>query len=183
MPTRVATKPWSPSPWTVGESRTLDERTPEAGEGEPRLLGARALARGRGGGGCVILGDERAGGVAGQPGRDDKRSAGALERGAERLGRAAIGGGSGREAARECLLVLERQVDDAVGRRGGGAQLVEVVERPAERLGAGRGERGGRGVGAGEPTTSWPAPMSSATTAEPIQPVAPVTNTRMRTSR
>ncbi|MBA2637430.1 MAG: hypothetical protein H0U79_04275 [Solirubrobacterales bacterium] len=27
MATRVATKPWSPSPWTVGESRTLDERT------------------------------------------------------------------------------------------------------------------------------------------------------------
>ena len=30
------------------------------------------------------------------------------------------------------------------------------------------------------PTASWPAPMSSETTAEPIQPDAPVTNTRMR---
>ena len=29
------------------------------------------------------------------------------------------------------------------------------------------------------PTTSWPASMSSGTTAEPIQPLAPVTNTRM----
>ena len=33
------------------------------------------------------------------------------------------------------------------------------------------------------PTTSWPEPMSSGTTAEPIQPDAPVTKTRMRTSK
>ncbi len=47
--------------------------------------------------------------------------------------------------------MLERQVDDPVGRRRGGAQLVEIVEGPAQRLGAARGEGGGRGVGAGEP--------------------------------
>jgi hypothetical protein len=47
--------------------------------------------------------------------------------------------------------VLERQVDDPVGRLGGGAQPVEVVEGPADHLGARGGEGGGRGAGAGEP--------------------------------
>ena len=47
--------------------------------------------------------------------------------------------------------MLEREVDHAVGRGGRVAQDVEVVERAALHLGAGRGERGGRGVRAGEP--------------------------------
>ena len=46
--------------------------------------------------------------------------------------------------------MLEGQVDDAVGRRGAGAQAVEVVEAAAVHLGARGGDRLGRGVGAGE---------------------------------
>ena len=47
--------------------------------------------------------------------------------------------------------MLEGEVDDAVGRGGGGAQALEVVEAAAVDLGAGRGDGVGRGVGAGEP--------------------------------
>ncbi|MCP9970715.1 hypothetical protein [Actinomadura madurae] len=70
-------------------------------------------------------------------------------------------------------------MDDAVGVGGGAAQDVEVVEGAAEYLGPGRGQGGGRAVGACEPDDLVAAPMSSGTTAEPIQPDAPVTRTRM----
>ena len=46
--------------------------------------------------------------------------------------------------------MLEGEVDDPVGRGGGGAQALEVVEAAAVDLGAGGGDRLGRGVGAGE---------------------------------
>ena len=65
--------------------------------------------------------------------------------------RRAVGGGGGGKVARERLLVLEREVDDAVGRRGGVAQDVEVVEGAADDLRAGRAQRVRGGVGAGEP--------------------------------
>ena len=76
---------------------------------------------------------------------------GAVERGAERLDGATIGVGGGLEVPREGLVVLEREVDDPVGRAGGGTQGLEVVEGAALRLGARRGEGISRGVGAGEP--------------------------------
>ena len=47
--------------------------------------------------------------------------------------------------------MLEGQVDDPVGRRGGGAQPIEVVERTAMRLGPGLGDQHGRGIRTGEP--------------------------------
>ena len=46
--------------------------------------------------------------------------------------------------------MVERSVDDGVGFRRGDAQGVEVVQRAAEHLGPGRGERSGFVAGAGE---------------------------------
>ena len=52
--------------------------------------------------------------------------------------------------ARRHRLVLEGQVDDAVGRLGGRAQAVEVVQVAAPDLGARGLEGGGGAVGAGQ---------------------------------
>lgn len=105
---------------------------------------------GRAGVGHVGLGREDAGGEAGETGGDDERPARALERGAERLDGAAIRIGSGREAAREGLVVLEREMDDPVGRRGAGMQALQVVDDAPVHLCAGRGDGGGRRIGAGQ---------------------------------
>ena len=71
----------------------------------------------------------------------------------------------------------EGQTDHAVGLRSAGPQDVEVRQASAQRLGAG-GLDGLRGrVGAASARTVWPLPSSSATTAEPIRPVPPVTKT------
>ena len=151
MSTIMATKPWSPSPWTVGASRTLDERTPEAASASAARSEQCPVPGGGVGVGHVLLGRDRAGLQARQPGGDDERPVGALERRAERLDGAAVRVGGGLEVAGEGDVVLEGEVDDPVGRGGGGAQALEVVEAAAVDLGAGRGERVGRGVGAGEP--------------------------------
>lgn len=62
-------------------------------------------------------------------GGDDERLVGACEGLAERLDGRAVGGGGSGEVAAEGDVVLEGEVDDAVGRFGGVAQDVEVVER------------------------------------------------------
>ena len=103
---------------------------------------------------------------------------GARERLAERLDRAR-GRRRPRPPSRRDEVVLEGEVDDAVGRGGAGAQAVEVVEGAAVHLGPGGGEGRGRGVRAGEPEDLVAGAESSGTTAEPIQPDAPVTKTRM----
>ena len=76
--------------------------------------------------------------------------------------------------------MLEREVDHAVGRARDAAQAVEIVERAALHLGAGGARAAADASERASPTTWWPAPISSGTTAEPIQPDAPVTKTRMR---
>jgi hypothetical protein len=53
-------------------------------------------------------------------------------------------------------------------------------KRAAQRLRAGFGDRCSRGVGADEADDAVPAARSSLTTAVPMWPDAPVTNTRMR---
>ena len=49
---------------------------------------------------------------------------------AEGLDHPAVGIGGAGEVAGEGEIVLEREMDDAIGRRGGVAQGAEVVERP-----------------------------------------------------
>lgn len=76
-------------------------------------------------------------------------------------------------------VVLVGEVDDGLGGLGARPDAVEVVEVTAADPDALRGERGGRASERASPSTSWPAASSSSTTAEPIQPEAPVTKTRM----
>ena len=64
-----------------------------------------------------------------------------------------------REVARAHRLVLEGQVDDAVGLGGCLAQAVEVVQVAAADLGAGRRERGRRAVGTGQADDLMPGPQ------------------------
>ena len=76
----------------------------------------------------------------------------------------------------------EGQVDDAVAVEGAGAQHVGVVQVAAQHLGAHVGDGWAEASERASPRTWWPAPMSSGTTAEPIQPEAPVTKMRMEVS-
>lgn len=82
------------------------------------------------------------------------------------------------QVAREDEVVPVRGVDDRVRRDRAGPQAVEILERSAMHIRSGRGDRGGGGVRASEPDELMPAPMSSTTMAEPIQPGAPVTKMR-----
>ena len=75
--------------------------------------------------------------------------------------------------------MVEREMDDAI--RSGSALLeaVWVRDRPAIDLGAGGGQRRRLFVRTAEAEHLMAAPINSLTTAEPMNPVAPVTNTRM----
>ena len=64
--------------------------------------------------------------------------------------------------------MIEGEVHDAVGSRGGGAETVEVGELAAPHDGAGGFELGRRLSERARPTTSWPAPINSGTTAKPM---------------
>ena len=76
-------------------------------------------------------------------------------------------------------LVLEGQMDDAVGRRDRLPEAVEIVQVAAPDLGAQRLERQAEASERARPTTSCPDSRSSGMTAEPMCPLAPVTKTRM----
>ena len=76
-------------------------------------------------------------------GGDDERLAGASQGLAEGLDRRAVGTGGTGEIAGEGDVVLEREVNDAVGGGGGLAKGAEVVERPP----ADPGPRGLQGLG------------------------------------
>ena len=88
-------------------------------------------------------------------------------------------GTGGGEVAAEGQLVLEGQVDDAVrvGRRLG--QAVWVIEVASLDGGTAASSCCADWSERARPTTSWPAPRSSGTTAEPIHPDAPVTKILM----
>ena len=149
MSISTGTKPWSPSPWTDGGSRTSDERTPRAASASVATSRRHAVpgvrARDRAASSSVAT---RPGASSPIPGGDDERPVGALERRAERLdGRA---GRCGREPSSCVKSWMNAQWIDAVGRGGAAAQAVEVVEVAAVDLGAGGRERRGGRVGAGE---------------------------------
>ena len=129
----------------------------------------------------VMLGREPPGRGEEGSGGEDERAVRAGERLAERLDCTAICVSSLLETAAERQLVVEGEVDHALGRGGLFSKRFEVVEAAAAHLDARGGERGCGGVRAGEPDDSCPAPSSSGTTADPIQPDAPVTKTRIVT--
>ena len=58
-----------------------------------------------------------------------------------------------RQVARPHQVVLEREVDDAVGRLGGRPQPVEIVQVAAPDLGASRGEPPAEASERASPTT------------------------------
>ena len=140
----------------------MQERIPRAGQragvmgvGHP-VVGAadRDLAVPVGRGQPVAFGGDGPGREpehAEDAGGDNERLACAGQGLAEGLDRRAVGGGGAGEVAGEGDVVLEREVDDAVGGGGGLAQGAEVVERPPVDPGP-RGPQGlGRGIGTGEP--------------------------------
>jgi hypothetical protein len=83
--------------------------------------------------------------------RGHERLAGPLQRLAHRLGGGEVCRYCPQEVAGEQRVVLESEVDHAVGFLGGGAQAVEVVEVAAPDLGAEAVDRCSRLAGAGEP--------------------------------
>jgi hypothetical protein len=85
------------------------------------------------------------------PRGDDQRSARTRECLAECLDGAAVGVGCLLEPSRESEVVLERQVNDAVGAGGRGPQRGEVIDSAALDLSAGGGKRRGRSVRASQP--------------------------------
>ncbi len=118
------------------------------------------------------------------PRGDEERSIGSCEGLSERLDGTAVGIGSALEVSRE---------GHSRARTRGGSRRLSPPRRPAgsSRSSSVPGRTSAPAVviawpeasERASPTTSWPASMSSGTTAEPIQPDAPVTKTRMRTSR
>jgi hypothetical protein len=115
------------------------------------LASRTAVERHRGRIGPVPFGRHLARQQPERPGRDDERPIGVRERLAERRDGPAIRFGGVLEAPGERDVVLERQVDYAVRRGGGVPQAVQVVQVAAAYPRPGRGERGGRGLRAGEP--------------------------------
>jgi len=111
-------KPWSPSPCTVGGSRTTDA---VGGEGERDLRIAQP-----GHGTATRSGHSRVGTMPvpfgrhtprcepERPGRDEERPIGTSERLAERFDGTAIRIGSALEAPREREVVLEREVNHTI---------------------------------------------------------------------
>src|ERR1035441_2388450 len=155
MPTRAAMKPLSPSPCAVGGSRTTDERTPrEARESVIHALASRACAppnRVAGAESAPSPSRSAATRPGARPGGDDDRPSRPRQRLAECLDGEAIRIGSALEAPREGDVVLEREVDHAIGGGSGTAQAVEVIKSAAMHLCSGRGQGSGRGIRAGEP--------------------------------
>ena len=86
-----------------------------------------------------------------QAGGNEQGPVGPCERLAEDLHGTAVRVGGALEVARECDLVLEGEVDHAIGLLRATAQHVEVVEGAAQRLGARAAKSIGGGIRASEP--------------------------------
>ena len=172
MPAITAMKPWSPVPCTVGAKRRLTARTPRSAYSSARFSPpawrVRAVERGR------------SSSVAGRPGRrgdtrrEQERPVGAGEHVGEGLDGGPLGRVGRRGVRKSCLLARWSTASAASAparrRRGRRGRPQDVAPWP---------EGGRRGVGRASPVTSWPAASSSSTAADPIQPDAPVTKTRM----
>ena len=150
-------KPWSPSPWTVGASRTTDERTPREARESVSCAVARRIAGplpgvAAGPGSCPSRSvATRPGASPSVPeamtnGRSEPASASPNVSMARRSASAAPS--KSPEKAMSCLNARWITPSDAAAAL---AQDVEIVEGAALHLGSGGGEGGGRGVRAGEP--------------------------------
>jgi hypothetical protein len=109
-------------------------------------------------------------------GGDQQGAVGAFKHGAEGLDGAPVRGTVFREF-RE--VVIEGCVDYAVRCGRPGPEGVQLLERTAIDLGAGRSEGRRARIGAGETDQLMAGAISSWTMAEPTNPVAPVTKTRI----
>ena len=81
-----------------------------------------------------------------------------------------------------CEVVIERRMDYGIGSGRSALQALKIIQRAAMDLGSCRGNRSGSRIRASEASTLCPATSSSWTIAEPMNPVAPVTKTRMEKS-
>ncbi len=180
MATRVAMKPLSPSPWQVGESRTTQERTPRDGSastacavtarieiGEPSTAGLSRSVD-------TCPGASPARPEARTKGRSVPASASPKVSTARRSASAAPR--KSPEKAMSCLKARWITPSDAAAvfpRTSRSSTVPLTTSAPAaESAAADVSERA-------SPTTWCPASTSSDTTAEPIQPDAPVTKMRM----
>ena len=125
-----------------------------------------------------VLGRDPAGRKAQRPGGQHKRAVRAGEDGAEGLDRPQVGSHRGLEIVE---VVDEPQMDDAVRSGGARRQARRVVQVAAMDFCPGRREGLADASERASPTTWCPAERSSGTTAEPMNPDAPVTKTRMCT--
>jgi hypothetical protein len=73
----------------------------------------------------------------------------------------------------------EGGVDDGIRRGCSAAQTFQVLQIASMRLAPTASSDFAPASDRAIPRTWWPAPTSSFTTAEPMNPVAPVTNTRI----
>jgi hypothetical protein len=99
----------------------------------------------------VLLGGHACGREPERPRGDDERARRTGQGLADRLDRAPVGDGRAFEVPREREVVLERQVDDRVGRGGRTTQRVEIVESAVLHLGTRGAQRRGRCFRPSEP--------------------------------
>src|SRR5580704_16155959 len=184
MPTSVATNPLSPSPCTVGAKRKTDERTPmPLSDRVSRAVAARrpaGLARTSG------LATSPSSSVATRPAvrpiMPEARTKGRSE-----SARAAPMASTARRSAAPAAAKLPPKATScwkarwitpsesaaALARPSGSSRSPCWTVAPAASSRCADASERAR------PTTSWPAPSSSGTTAEPIHPDAPVTKILM----
>ena len=112
-------------------------------------------------------------------GADNKRTAGTLEHGAHGFDGASVELTAFRKLR---PIVPKRDMKDGVGRSGTAAKAFQVFQIAAMDISASCGQRLGARVAARKTEHLVPAPISSGTILEPMKPVAPVTNTRIRNS-
>ena len=159
---------------------TGSDREHQLGSGQPSLQTAAQSSHRRVGTVPVPFGRHAPRCEPERSGGDDERSIRTSKRLAECLDGAAIRVGGALEVPRESDVVLEREVDHAVGRGSCIPQAVEVIERAEMHLCPGGSEGSGRGIRAGEPDDLMVRADELGNDGGTVQPDAPVTNTRMR---
>ena len=173
-PTTAGMKAVSPGPWTVGGRRITLARTPRSANGSAASDRARGEP-GAVGVGRLVLRPESAGREHGRAGGGDERLVGALQRLPPSPARRARRSGCSRRTPEKSWMNAVWMTPSAARaprpgsparsrRRGGPRRRSRAAWLPRRRCGPARA-----------PSCPWAS--SSWTTAEPMNPVAPVTNT------